>query len=254
LSCLFPTERIHALASCDSTNDEAFSLLETVSDGIVWTLDQRQGRGSRGRGWTSPAGAHLAMTLALTGDGAIRPGAICYPILAGVAVYDALVEDMGEKRLQLKWPNDVLLEGRKLAGILCESRWSRDRVVIAIGIGINLRPHRAIEDLPKGFASLAELASPPAPGTIVTRMSRLLPERLESLSEPAALNSAWLERSFLVPGARLRIRAEGRVIEGSFTGLGATGTLCLRTTAGMLEQISQTCEDFQIVSGNAALE
>jgi BirA family biotin operon repressor/biotin-[acetyl-CoA-carboxylase] ligase len=125
-----------------STNDVARSLAEVgcVSGTLVTSEEQTAGRGRQGRPWQTPAGAALAWSMVLRRSIEV-PGTL--PLQVGVAVCEA-VESLGVQRAQVKWPNDVWVEGRKCAGILVEAR-PRDGWAV-IGIGLNLAISEA--DLP----------------------------------------------------------------------------------------------------------
>lgn len=132
-----------------STNDEA---LQWASEGasdlaIVIAEEQTKGRGRAGRKWFTPPGASLAFSLILrpdltpspspTGRGEIGP--TLFTGLAALALVDAL-QKRGLKP-QIKWPNDILLAGKKAAGILVESAWTGEKMdYAAIGIGVNVKP------------------------------------------------------------------------------------------------------------------
>ena len=239
--------KVICLDQSKSTNDDAFAVLEKAPSCLVWTTDQTAGRGSRGRGWLSPAGCHLALTLAFDANGFPAPGELCYPLLAGVAVYDTLRQLNPKAPLSLKWPNDVMLSGLKCAGILCESRWVRDQVRIAIGIGINLKSHPSLAGLPKGYAALASLPQPPAPVQIIDALKTIFAKTLADHTRPETLNKAWLLRSGLPVGTPLRIKANGATLEGSFAGLDQDGALMLWDAQQHVHRIAQSCDDFDIL-------
>ncbi|MGZ3216127.1 biotin--[acetyl-CoA-carboxylase] ligase [Paracoccus sp. T5] len=129
----------HVLDRVDSTNAEAFRLAPSLS-GPAWIMARRQeaGRGRRGRAWTDPPG-NFAATLVMRPAGGPADAARL-SFVAALAVHDALHRLCGPQlNLALKWPNDVLLNGGKLSGILLESAGAGGQVaVLAIGIGVNL--------------------------------------------------------------------------------------------------------------------
>ena len=127
------------LPEVDSTLDEAARIADGLA-GPEWILALRQtkGRGRRGRDWKDPKG-NFAATLVMRPEGA--PGqAALRSFVAALAVYDACVAVTGRSDgLSLKWPNDVLLKGGKLAGILLESSGNGKGVNhLFVGIGVNL--------------------------------------------------------------------------------------------------------------------
>ena len=129
----------HVLARVGSTNAEALRLAPSLS-GPAWVLthDQTQGRGRRGRGWSMPKG-NFAATLVLRPRGGIATAAQL-SFVAALALHDTLAQVCGPSaRIAIKWPNDVLLNGGKVAGILLESSGDGQGVpAVAVGIGVNL--------------------------------------------------------------------------------------------------------------------
>lgn len=125
------------LAVCDSTNDVALAWArDGAPHGAIVTADeQRAGRGRHGRAWASPPGANLYLSLIVR----LGPGVPVPPLTlaVGVGLCDA-VRGLGVDGAGLKWPNDVLVGGRKLAGVLCES--AGDAVVVGIGVNGDAGP------------------------------------------------------------------------------------------------------------------
>ena len=125
------------LSEVDSTNAEALRLAPNVA-GPEWILGLRQtkGRGRRGRAWADPVGNFSATLLMHPAE---APDQVALrSFAASLALYDAFAE-LGAQGLALKWPNDVLLNGQKLAGILLESTGRDGRIdALCIGIGVNL--------------------------------------------------------------------------------------------------------------------
>jgi len=131
--------------SVGSTNQVARELAEAgAADGTVVTSEaQSAGRGRQGRQWSTPAGAALAWSLLLRRTVEV-PGTL--PLQVGVAVCEA-VESLGVERAQLKWPNDVLIDGRKCAGVLVEARPQDGWAVIGIGLNLSVREQDFPDDL-----------------------------------------------------------------------------------------------------------
>lgn len=121
-----------------STNDRAAELAAAgVPEGVlVLSSEQTAGRGRHGRSWDSPSGAGLAVSLVLRPP-ADRSRAL--GLVGGLAVVEAAM-DLG-LQASVKWPNDVLLAGRKVAGVLPEASWAGSELEsVVLGIGVNLRP------------------------------------------------------------------------------------------------------------------
>jgi BirA family transcriptional regulator, biotin operon repressor / biotin---[acetyl-CoA-carboxylase] ligase len=228
--------------SCTSTNSV---LLEAAQQGaprgsVVVCGEQTQGRGRRGRSWISEPGTGLTFSLLWR----FPPGApapLGLSLAAGVAVARAL-ESLGVTGVGLKWPNDVLLHGGKLSGILVELVPGRRAIEAAvIGIGINLR-------LPEGFAAgsdfaAADLAScmaqPPTRSVLLARLLDQLDEVLTRFEATgfAAAREEWIERN-VHQGVRVRLIAERETIEGRCCGVDGDGALLLATDTGLRRIIS----------------
>lgn len=131
-----PDVPVIALEETDSTNDDARGLAEKgFPEGtVVVAKKQRRGRGRLGRRWSSPEGG-VFMSIVLRPPRSL-PGLSALPLVVGFGVARALREEYGVPAM-IKWPNDVLIRGRKIAGILCESALSGTNWWIVAGIGIN---------------------------------------------------------------------------------------------------------------------
>ncbi len=195
---------------------------------------QTAGRGSNGRAWQSPPG-NLYLSALLRPAEPARVAAQ-WSLLAAVALAEALaplLPDAGA--LALKWPNDVLLHGRKLAGILTESVAAADGMIdfLILGFGVNLA---VAPDLPdRATACLAELAPPPVPeafaATLLDQLDRW--RRVRAREGFAPVRAAWLARG-PNPGAPIRLRRGNQTEDGAFAGLGPDGRLLL-AQGGRLE-------------------
>lgn len=233
------TQRMgHALLVRDttaSTNDDAWEALATLGDGAaVVALAQTRGRGRDGRTWAQVPGRGLALSVALRlGCDVRQAGAI--PLAAGLAVVRAS-HALGVTAARLKWPNDVLVGGRKLAGVLCEVRRAAgggDAVVI--GIGLNVAHAR--EDFPAEIrdqaTSLALEASAAtledAAAEVLTKLEPLWHELQEG--DRGAVLAEW-SRWAGHWGQWVSVRTPAGVVEGVAQRLDADGGLVLRTSAG----------------------
>jgi BirA family biotin operon repressor/biotin-[acetyl-CoA-carboxylase] ligase len=131
---------IHYLPAVESTNSAAADLARqgALAGTVVVGDAQSAGRGRMGRRWESPAGENLYFSILLTPD--IEPARVPQlALVAAVAVHEALAECCRQIQAQIKWPNDILVEWRKVAGILCEANLEADRVHrVVVGIGINV--------------------------------------------------------------------------------------------------------------------
>lgn len=199
-------------------------------DGLaVLALRQTRARGSRGRDWTSPAG-NLSLSVLLRPREQAREAGQ-WSLLAGVALADALAPVVPDPALlRLKWPNDVLLGGAKLAGILVDSAAAPDGALdwLVIGIGVNLA---VAPDVPgRAVACVADVAAPPSPEAFAAvLLARLADWRGVRAREGfAAVRRAWLGRA-AAPGSAVTLRLGERLIGGDFAGLADDGALLLNT-------------------------
>ena len=229
--------RVIRLESCSSTNDYLRANLPRLRGGLplaVCAGSQSAGRGREGRSWSSPPGLGLYVTFAFRLADPRRLALV--PLASGVAVCEALAAWTG-RDFALKWPNDVLGGGRKVAGILCEGTVSGEEAVSLAGIGVNLNQRAA--DLPAEFrrraASLFMLSGRewPAEGGL-ERLAAALPAWMGRLQGdgPATVvaRARELTRPFL--GRAVRFRQGGRDWSGVCRGLADDGGLRLETAAG----------------------
>jgi BirA family biotin operon repressor/biotin-[acetyl-CoA-carboxylase] ligase len=214
---------IRVVAETGSTNDDVAALAREGAPEGSWLRAERQtgGKGRQGRAWRSPPGNLYASTLVR-----LRPGDPPAPTLALVAAV-ALHETVRRHapRARIKWPNDLLVDGAKLAGILLE----REDDAVIVGFGVNLVDHPA--DLDRAAASLNASVSPDA---LLTRLAAgfenwLARWRGEGL---APVRAAWLAAAHPV-GTALR----SGDVRGAFDGLDGTGALRLRLEDGSLRVI-----------------
>ena len=224
-----------SLAATDSTNTEAARRLPALTP-PVWITAERQsaGRGRRGRAWAGAPG-NLAATLVIPAS-ASAPDQARRSFVAALAVHDALSALTGRREaFALKWPNDVLLHGGKLAGILLESLGRGSH--LAIGIGINLA---AAPDLRPEAGAPAPTSLPAAglpaltPGAVLPALARAMSGRLaeEAAHGFAPIRAAWLARA-AGRGGQVTARTGAGTLTGRFEGLDGSGALILATESGM---------------------
>ena len=214
--------RVH-LRRIDSTNRRARELADAgAPDGTLVTTDeQTAGRGRQGRSWLAPAGTALLMSLVVR-DHAGAPA----PLIAAVAVCEAC-EAAAPVSCRLKWPNDVWVERRKLAGILVEARPAAGWTVIGIGINVRTTAADLPPELRRSATSLAQ-ASPPAPPleALLEGVLRALARRLAD--PPEWVLEAWRSRDALRGEC---VRFDGG--EGRAVGVDAAGRLLVEQRTGV---------------------
>ena len=219
------------LPEVDSTNAEAARVAEGLS-GPEWILGLRQtaGRGRRGRPWADPDG-NFSATLVMRPQGAPQAAAL-RSFVASLALYDAFVAVTGRAgSFALKWPNDVLLNGGKVAGILLESPRPG---LLAIGIGVNLTqapPVAAVE-----ARALRPVSLLSETGVAVTAEEFLTPLAVAFARHDAGfatygfapVREAWLARAARL-GEVITARTGKTETTGTFVDVDATGNLVLQT-------------------------
>jgi len=226
--------RLLRFAELESTNDEAKRLADAGAP--AWTVItaeiQRAGRGRRGRTWESPAG-NLYMS-AILRPAANLAAAAQLGFAAALAVGEALLPVLPSERiLQYKWPNDVLVDGSKIAGILLEAagNGAEGAAWVIVGIGVNLASHPQETSYPA--TSLATLGAVVTPGTVLPNVAEALRRwaaRWEAEGfEP--IRRAWLERA-LGLGGSLGVKLPSESLTGRFVDLDRDGALLLETATG----------------------
>ncbi|TNJ42728.1 biotin--[acetyl-CoA-carboxylase] ligase [Phaeobacter sp. B1627] len=226
------------LDEVDSTLDEAARIAPTLT-GPEWILARRQtkGRGRRGRAWTDPSG-NFAGTLVYRPEG--RPDQIALrSFIAALALYDAVETVTGRSRgLALKWPNDVLLNGGKLAGILLESASSKDGVAyLSIGIGVNLCETPMKEWLEPGavwpVSLLSEMGMKVEPETFLEALATAFATYEDQFTTYGfdPIRTAWLSRAAKL-GEVITARTAREEISGTFETIDGSGNLVLTTAQG----------------------
>jgi len=221
--------RLIAHDALDSTNAEALRLARRGEHGPLWITARRQtaGRGRRGRTWISEPG-NLYATLLLTEPGPIEH----WPQLsfaAALAAHDAIVEVAARltARLAIKWPNDILLDGAKVAGVLIEGEASD---AVAVGIGVNCANHPAATDYPATDLSGAGIS----PKTLLGALTVKMLGRLAQWNAGAGfskIRADWLDRAAGL-GQEMRVRLADREVAGRFVAVDPAGGLVLRSPAG----------------------
>ncbi|MFH1147711.1 MAG: biotin--[acetyl-CoA-carboxylase] ligase [Pseudomonadota bacterium] len=232
---------IHYLPSTGSTNDVAKQLAQDgAPEGAIVIADsQTSGKGRLGRSWHSPPGSGLYFSAVLRPD--VDPDSLCkITLLAGVAAAGA-IEDVTTIRPQIKWPNDLLLHGRKAGGILTELHGDAVSPTVVLGIGINVSTR--LEDFPPDLQLKAtSLVLAGAKDVSRSELIRSILERLEywylpfKKGEHGPMLQAWRKQCAMI-GSNAKIRSGEEVCFGRILDIDDTGALLLQDATGQIRRI-----------------
>ena len=222
------------LDEIDSTNQEAKRRAAAGVTSPLWIMAVRQseGRGRRGNAWQSLAG-NLAATLLIRPE---RRAAECAQLsfAAALAVSDMLARFAPHAGLGLKWPNDVLADGRKIAGILLESESRSDGMAawLAVGIGVNLAAFPDDVDFPATSLAVQGIL-PPTPRDAMLDLAAAFAKWYEVWRTQgfSPVREAWLARASGL-GSRIRARLTNEEITGVLQGIDESGALLLGVPGG----------------------
>jgi BirA family biotin operon repressor/biotin-[acetyl-CoA-carboxylase] ligase len=233
---------LHCFESIGSTSDHAKALADDGAGHgeVVVAEAQTGGRGRRGRSWVMAPGRNAAFSVVLRPAGLPTSRAPELTLVASLAICDALRRagvDAG-----IKWPNDILVKGRKIAGILTELAAEPDEVhwvVVGVGVNVNALAQDFPPELREQATSLLIERGQPAPRALfLAACLSLLEEWYDRHAEEGfePIREAWKERSVTL-GREVLVQLDGREVEGRAEDLDATGALLVRTPAG-LERIT----------------
>lgn len=221
--------------SIPSTMDAARDwLAEGAPHGaLVIAGQQSAGRGRMGRTWVDADGCALALSVILRpASGSALPQ---ISMLGGLAILDTLAA-LGVPDLLLKWPNDILIGGKKVCGVLVETAW--DGVYLSgaiLGIGLNVSGSFDVSDIAATATSIGEaLGGPPDPARVLDEIVNRLDARLPDLNTPI-MYDAWRARLGTI-GQRVRIES-GRSFEGVAEDVNPMGALLVRADDGQLRTV-----------------
>jgi BirA family transcriptional regulator, biotin operon repressor / biotin---[acetyl-CoA-carboxylase] ligase len=232
--CALAGWRVARFGAIDSTNDEARRRAFAGDPGRLWIIAEEQsaGRGRRGRTWASPRGNLYASALMI--DPCRQSAAPQLGFVAGVALARA-AKDVGAAGAHLKWPNDLVCDGAKCAGLLVEGATLPDmRFACVVGVGVNCLT------APKGVGYSTAVLTTEGGGAIEARalFERLIERFDEALATWRAgegfeaIRSAWLTHAAAL-GERVRVESGGWLREGTFEGLDGAGRLLFRGESGI---------------------
>jgi BirA family transcriptional regulator, biotin operon repressor / biotin---[acetyl-CoA-carboxylase] ligase len=227
--------RIIAFDSVGSTNDEAKACARAgaAAGTLVWARQQTAGRGRRGRTWVSPPGNLYLSLIARPAGSPARAAQLGFVTALGLG--EALLELAGPALpLSYKWPNDVLIGGRKFAGVLLESETygaaQVDFVVIGVGVNLVAKP----QDVEYPATSLLERGVAIAPATLLQSFIEHFDVWQAGWRRDgfAPVREAWLQRAIGV-GEEVRARLTGATFFGRFLDLDEEGALLLACADGL---------------------
>ncbi len=230
--------QIFSYESLDSTNDTCFELgKKGIPEGAcIFSEFQKKGRGRLGREWLSPKGKNILFSVLLRP--VLTPSEVAKMTLTASLAVVRVLQNATNKKLGIKWPNDILFEEKKVAGILTEMQAEADRVdFIVIGIGINV--NSSAKDLPSGAFSVKEVL-----GESLHRLS-LAREILRELDADylrlkkegfAGIAKEWEDFS-VTSGRRVLAKLLGRSIQGQAVGIDKDGALWIRQDSGLQEKV-----------------
>ena len=228
---LAPFFDLIALDAVTSTNDEAVGLaVAGAGTGtLVWARTQSKGRGRRGRSWSSPEGNLYLSLILRPGREARRAAGLAF--LAAIAIGEGIAPLIpASVAIRYKWPNDVLLNGRKVAGVLLESSLGPKGGLdwLVIGVGVN------VESFPEGTgypatSLVAEGAEGLGPACVLEGFCQAFLSAYERWRDEgfAGVRARWLARAAGI-GERIEVRLDDETLSGIFAGLDGAGALILR--------------------------
>ena len=222
-----------ALDTVGSTNDEAAHLADAgAPEGtVVWSREQSGGRGRRGRVWASPVGNLYTSTILRPDCPAQRAAELGFA--AALAVADIVPAG---REVRVKWPNDVLVDGGKIAGILLESAIGQtgqvQHVVAGIGVNVGFAPQLPEMRYPgSALGGSVEAALEKLAAALAARLAEWRREGFETV------RAAWLAQAGPI-GAEVDVRLGDELVRGRFAGLDREGALLLDTATGPRKIVS----------------
>lgn len=228
--------RILRYESLPSTNTEALSQARKgAPEGLcVVAGEQTEGRGRHGRKWISAEGAGLYFSAVLRPK--LEPRDLPLLTLASAVAVSDVLKELYDISTDIKWPNDLLVNSRKIAGILAETAETPDGAAVVVGIGINLRSSHLPEELASVSASVeSETGSAGDREELLDSLVKFFFFHYERTSTAAGRVSVlrdWASRSSYHRGRKVRVDVGGRRIEGTTDGIDHHGALIVRTEHG----------------------
>ncbi len=231
---------IEWLDSVGSTNEEAMQRGASGATGPLWiaACEQTGGRGRSGRNWVSPPGNLYASLLLTYAQPIMTLAQLAF--VSALAVHETITRLAPGSKPKLKWPNDLLVGGAKISGILIESQSAPQNGAhnVVVGIGLNLAHHPTLAD--RQATSLAALGHPADPAQALAHLAKAFDAWRVVWAEGngfSHIRSAWLARA-LDLGTELTVKAGQDVISGRFRGLDTDGAMLLGSPSGHERRIT----------------
>lgn len=231
-------KRIQFVCSCGSTNSAVAAQVDEMADcEAVVAYEQTAGRGQRGNSWESRPGDNLTLSVLLRPEGVEIAKA--FPLseavaLAVVRVLDRLMPDLGEV-IAVKWPNDIYVGDRKIAGILIENSLSGRLIGRSIaGIGVNVNQQEFLSDAPNPVSVRNLTGREYAVPLVASLLLGSLDEMLRMMrEEPDALHSLYMSRLWRGRGSHMFLDVvSGERFEAAVESVAPSGFITLRETGG----------------------
>lgn len=227
--------KLHCLAEVDSTNHWVLQAGECAT--VCVAEQQSAGRGRRGRSWHSPSGANIYLSV-LWCFPQVPPHLSTLSLVTGLAVAEALASS-GLQGHGVKWPNDIYYQGKKLGGILLESVGALNRVVLGIGLNVNMLPE-AGAGIEQAWTSLQQIQGQPLDRHPL--IAQLLQHLIADLQTFPQQDMAQFQRHWqqwdVLNKQQVRVFSGDESIEGIAQGIDSQGQLRLRLTNGSLRTFS----------------
>lgn len=228
----------HRKTTASTMDDVRSAAMANAAEGLVIRAEaQTGGRGRRGRVWFSPPGnLYVSMLLRPAMEQAAMGR---FSFVTSLALAAALPEELDRSRVRLKWPNDVLVDDAKIAGILLESCNTPQGTALIIGMGVNIAQHPADAPYPTtSFAALG-LGVSHTPEKLLGRFLTAFEGFRQDLTAGNFLpiRSAWLAQASGL-GEAIVVRLPNQALDGRFMGIDESGCLLLQRPAGNLQRIA----------------
>ena len=223
--------KLHHFTEIESTNTKAIQLAaeEAPCGTAVYADVQTAGRGRRGRVWRSLNG-NLMFSVVLRRQ-SLLDNLYVLPYLIGLAIHDVIAECLPDEAVTLKWPNDVLVNRRKISGVLIEKDGHTEAIIVGIGLNVVIAPE--VPDYPS-CALIDFISQPPSRGQVlrdvlnsIAKFIKIFETRGES-----EIFELWNQYSYKL-GQEITVKLHGKSATGIFEGVNNQGELVLATPEGL---------------------